>query len=652
MTPHVSKLRRELAVTAGGRRPMTPAADRLRAVAAVLLGALAFAVFLVAAYATRPPVVIKMDADLRGLTRGFYPVERTERFTPYAWTRSQAELSLPGLDRRMDWQWTDRVIISRPPGVPPAHVRIAVDGIAALERTIRQDFERLEVMVPRRPGKTGVTLTLDTVPTFVPGPEDSRELGIALESMSLEPAGGRPLPPPRALVGGTLAVLALGAALVALGLPVTWVMGCAMLAAVGQTWLITRGVAAYAAYPLRIAAVAFWLGVGTLFVVRVLEKIRRERIGTTARAVVAFSTMACYLKLLILLHPDMPIGDGVFHAHRLLYVLTGRFYFTSLAPGGHAFPYPILLYVFAAPFSFLAPETLDRVALLRIIVTAADAAAGAMLYWMVVRTSADRLAAVSTVVWYHIVPATAWIMTWGNLTNAFGQALFVTSLVAVVAVPVEWTRPRTVALLAVLASAAFLAHPSTCAILATLLVVTAVLYRWRGGQDLQAATRGVWVAALVAAAVAFVLYYAWFPAVYLTEISRVASATATRAAEPGSSLETRLASIPILANSYFGWPAIVAAAVGIWRLWQGTEPLRLTLLLLGWAGACFIFLGVGLLSPVEMRYHFAAFPAVALAAAYGWIWAWRSRLPLRVFAMLVLVAATWVGLQQWIAMLV
>lgn len=638
-------------MTADGRGQAAPAAGRLRAVAAVLLGALAFAVFLVAAYATRSPVVIKMDADLRGLTRGFYPVEATERFTSYAWTRPQAELSVPGLDRWTDWRWTGRVIMSRPPGVPPAHVRISVDDIAALDWIMTRDFELLEVMVPRRPGKTGVTLTLDTVPAFVPGLEDSRELGIALESMSLEPVAGRPLPPSKALVGGVLAVLALGAALVALGLPAIWVMGCAMLAAVSQTWLITRGVAAYSAYPLRVAAVAFWLGVGTLFVVRVLEKIRRERIGTAARAVVAFSIMACYLKLLILLHPDMPIGDGIFHAHRLLYVLTGRFYFTSLAPGGHAFPYPILLYVLAAPFSFLAPETLDRVALLRIIVTAADAAAGAMLYWMVVRTTADQLAAAGTVAWYHIVPATAWIMTWSNLTNAFGQALFVTSLVAVVAVPVEWTRPRTVALLAVLAGTALLAHPSTCAILATMLVVTAVLYRWRGGRDLQAATRGVWVAALVAAGAAFALYYAWFPAVYLTELSRVASETATRAAEPGSSLGTRLASIPNLANQYFGWPAVVAAAVGIWRLWRGTEPLRLTLLLLGWAGTCVLFLGVGLLSPVEMRYHFAAFPAVALAAAYGWSWAWRGRLPLRVFAMLVLVAATWVGLQQWIAML-
>jgi hypothetical protein len=242
-------------------------------------------------------------------------------------------------------------------------------------------------------------------------------------------------------------------------------------------------------------------------------------------------------------------------------------------------------------------------------------------------------------------------MTWGNLTNAFGQALFVMSLATVVAVPVEWTKPLTVALLAALASAALLAHPSTCAILTTLLVLTAFLYRWRGGQLLRHAARGVCVAILVAAAVAFVLYYAWFPAIYNSELSRAASEAATRAARPSEAFLSKLASVPDLAVAYFGWPALVAASVGIWRLSKGAEPSRLTLLLVAWAGTCLFFLGVGLLTPISLRYHFAAFPALALAAAYGWSWAWRGPLPLRIGATIALGAATWIGLQQWTGML-
>jgi hypothetical protein len=559
---------------------------------------------------------------------------------------------MPGLDRRTDWHWTGRVIVWRPAGIRMPSVRIAVDGVAAFERTIEHDFEVVDVTVPRRPGATGVTLTVDTTPGFAPGPPNSRELGVALESMSLTPEGGRLLPPSQALVGGTLAALALGAALVAMRLSSLGVLGCVLLAAGSQTWLMTRGLAAYGAYPLHMAATALWLGLGAMIVVRVLETIRGERIGMAVRAVVAVSMMACYLKLLILLHPSMPIGDGVFHAHRLEFVLAGRFFFTSLAPGNYSFPYPILLYLFAAPFSFLAHDTLGRVALLRIVVTTADAAAGALLYWMVVRATANRLVGVVAVVWYHIVPATAWIMTWGNLTNAFGQTLFVTSLAAVVAVPVEWTRRRTVALLGVLAGAALLSHPSTCAILVAVLALTTVLYWWRGGQDLRGAALGVGVATIVAALAAFVLYYAWFPAVYQRELGRIASETAAQSsAQPGTSFGSRLTLIPDLAGSYFGWPAVIAATIGAWRLSRGTEPPRLTLLLLGWAGTCLLFMAIGVLTPVEMRYHFAAFPVVALAAAYGSSWAWRGGLPLRICATLALSAATWVGVQQWIAML-
>jgi hypothetical protein len=114
---------------------------------------------------------------------------------------------------------------------------------------------------------------------------------------------------------------------------------------------------------------------------------------------------------------------------------------------------------------------------------------------------------------------------------------------------------------------------------------------------------------------------------------------------------SRLARVPDQAGSYFGWPVLVAAGIGVWRLRKEAEAPRLALLLLAWAGSCVLFLGVGILTPVEMRYHFAAFPAVALIAAFGWSWAWRSRLPFRICAMLVLCAAVWVGFSGWMVML-
>ena len=290
-------------------------------------------------------------------------------------------------------------------------------------------------------------------------------------------------------------------------------------------------------------------------------------------------------------------------------------------------------------------------ALLRIVVTLADAAAGASLYWMVVRSTGNRIAAVTSVIWYHLVPMTSWIMRWGNLTNAFGQPLFVASLVAVVGVPVEWARSQSVVLLTVLVGAALLTHPSTCAILMVVLGTTTILYRWLGGPGLRSAAYGVGIATLTAAVVAFVVYYAWFPRVYVREFSRIAAASTTHSAAPESSMGSRLARIPGQAGSFFGWPVLVVAGLGAWRLRREAEASGLALLLLAWAGTCALFLGIGVLTPVEMRYHFAAFPAIALMAAFGWSWAWRSHLPFRICAMLVLCAGVWVGFSGWMIML-
>jgi hypothetical protein len=623
---------------------------RVAGVTAALLGALVFALLLVTVYARQSQMNIRVDVDLPAMARGFYPAEGTED-SMFAWTRQKAELSVPALDRHVTWRWTGLASTWRPAGVPKPMVRVSIDGVVAAERTVSGNAELLEVVVPKRAEGTGVTLTFDTEPGFVPGPSDTRNLGIALASMSLAPVDGWPRPPTRALTDGMLAILMLGLCLAAVEVPPAWLLGCAMAIAAGQAWVLTRGLVAHSLYPRHVIEAAFWTALGTVSVVWLLKRVRRMALSTAALGVVAVSTAACYLKLLVLLHPAMPIGDGVFHAHRFESVLSGHFYFTSLAPGDYAFPYPILLYLFAAPFSLFTHATLDRVALLRIIVTVADAAAGASLYWMVVRSTGNRMAAVTSVIWYHLIPMTSWIMRWGNLTNAFGQPLFVASLVAVVAVPVERAQSRTVALLTVLVGAALLTHPSTCAILVVVLGTTTILYGWFGGQSLRGAAYGVGLATLAAVVVAFVVYYAWFPAVYVREFSRIAAASTTLPAAPGSSMGSRLARVPDQAGSYFGWPVLVAAAIGLWRLRREGEAPRLALLLAAWAGTCVLFLGIGVLTPVEMRYHFAAFPAIALMAAFGWSWAWRNRLPFRVFATLVLSAAVWVGFSGWMVML-
>ena len=197
---------------------------RVAGVTAALLGALVFALLLATAYARQSEMNIRVDVDLPALASGFYPAEGPED-SMFAWTRPKAELSVPALDRHVTWRWTGRASAWRPAGTPRPKVRVAVDGVVVAEPFLSGDSELLEVVVPRRTDRAGVTLTFDTEPGFVPNASDARNLGIALASMSFTPVDGWPRPPMWTLADGTLAVLMLGLCLAAVGVPPAWLLG-------------------------------------------------------------------------------------------------------------------------------------------------------------------------------------------------------------------------------------------------------------------------------------------------------------------------------------------------------------------------------------------------------------------------------------------
>ena len=113
----------------------------------------------------------------------------------------------------------------------------------------------------------------------------------------------------------------------------------------------------------------------------------RRRPGASIVAAITFAAVA--IQLLLLSHPDMPLGDAIFQAHRYQDVLGGKYYFTSIAPGNYQFPYPIGLYVASLPFSGLAQGELQNAALLRMVVVVLSAIAAALLYCPMLRWSND-----------------------------------------------------------------------------------------------------------------------------------------------------------------------------------------------------------------------------------------------------------------------
>ena len=173
-----------------------------------------------------------------------------------------------------------------------------------------------------------------------------------------------------------------------------------------------------------------------------------------------------------------------------------------LPPGDYRFPYAPGLYVAALPFADIVTRNTGDMALLRIMAVAFDAVAAALLYFAVVRSWGDRLAAAITVALYHLAPLDFGIMRVGNLTNAFAQAVAVYSLVLIASPALRLERRAVVASLSALLAAAFLSHTSTFALLLPAGAFISLLFVWKGGPAMRSPAYAVALAAVAAALVA------------------------------------------------------------------------------------------------------------------------------------------------------
>jgi hypothetical protein len=182
------------------------------------------------------------------------------------------------------------------------------------------------------------------------------------------------------------------------------------------------------------------------------------------------------------------------------------------------------------------------------------------------------------------------------------------------------------------------------------------------------AARSVAVAAFAAAVLAFGAYYAHFDELY----ARLAAFTGTTppvsaavaaspvAAAPGRAQRT----LDALALTWriTGWPVLLLAAVGAWRVAVAGPFDRLRLVLGGWGVAFVVFFLVGALAPVDpgnVRYAaefvnrvvLATYPAAAVLAAVGMAWAWRNGPVFQAAAGALAITAFSLAARTWLAWL-
>jgi len=207
-------------------------------------------------------------------------------------------------------------------------------------------------------------------------------------------------------------------------------------------------------------------------------------------------------------------------------------------------------------------------------------------------------------------------------------------------------RPLQVALLVLLLAGAYLSHTSTLAILFVATIAIAALFRLGGSPALRSPSAAVLLATTIASILALVLYYAHFMDTYRSEFHRLSHETASAAVDAGGrTIGSRLEAVPYYVREYFGIPAIALSAVGCW--WIRTLRDRLALAIFGWGLSCALFMAIGILTPMDMRYYLAAVPAVALTAACGASRAWQMSAAWRGAAVLLLAGVVAAGIASW-----
>ncbi|HEX6465335.1 MAG TPA: hypothetical protein VFZ98_12810, partial [Vicinamibacterales bacterium] len=462
-----------------------------RALAAALLGALFGAAWVALIYAWHPAVAIDFDRDLPRNVTGVYPAERDrDADLTFAWTAADAVLRLPGLDRRVPWTLELRVRGARPSLPDNPDLAIVFDGVTVETLHTTSDFADVHVTIPARPEQRGLVVGLHCSKTFVPGPADPRSLGVMLDRLVLLP-NGVVLVPDAALRGTSLSAGVMGAAIALVGVTAGSAIGGAVLLGTGLAAVMARGFGPFSDYPSLMVRLSSWIAVALALLSIVAEYWRGRPPRNTARFAVVFSASALLLKLAVLLHPNMSVGDAMFHAHRFESVLAGHLYFTSIAPGGYSFPYPPGLYVFASLFSGLVRRGASDMTVLRIVTTAVDCVFGLLLYWVVVRDWGNRLAGAMAVAIYHLVPLNFGVLTIGKLTNAFAQSVAIGAL-AIMASPALSTRTATMTgILTAVLAVAYVSHTGTVAILFVAGMLTAALFAIRGGRRLRSAAWAV-----------------------------------------------------------------------------------------------------------------------------------------------------------------
>ena len=635
-----------------------------RAVLAGVVGALAAALSLVTAYFMHPGLEFEMDRPLPSFISGMHGSERDGQGS-FAWTSGHVIAEIPGLDRQVAWSCTLRFRGSRPDNPLGPEVAVDVDGVAGARVHASSEYQELGILLNPSTHAAGARIDINVTPTFVPGGGDPRTLGVQVDRLVCRPSSPIVRPPTNTLSQAAIATAIFAAGLALVGLSLSSAMFAAAAIGLGQTVMLAVGSGMYGGYASTLPWLALCVVLPAFVIARATELAQRHPLSSSARFVIAAAASVMFLKLAGLLHPAKAIGDALFNAHRLQWVLEGRYFFEQPMPDGVTFPYAIGLYIFAAPWSLL---TTDYVVLIRTATVGAEVIAGALMYPVVVRIWNDRRAAGLASVLYQLAPLPLAVLAIGNLPNLFGQSMALATMMAAVGWALDPKRYRTLLGLAAITTWALCSHVSTVTTLSATLGVLVILFWWRGDAERRRSALAIVIATAIAVTLAWIVYYGHFMETYRTAYTQMfaAKAAATTEAVKGN-MDTagRVRDLAKQFTASYGWPLLILSAAGIWSLARRRVRDRLVSALIAWAVVWFVFSASTVFAPVGDAYvryaaeflgriNLATLPLIALLAARGAAFGWEAdppaylRRPLQIFSVAMLMWVLFVGLNTWL----
>jgi hypothetical protein len=571
------------------------------------------------------PATVVVDFERRnegGFISGFHGHERMED-RGFRWATAESSVRFTNLPRRSRLRIEVRLKGLRPKGMELPRVRFTANGATVFETRCDPGLVtyRFSVSLP------GSSLDLGIHPeVFVPadaGRTDPRVLGVQIFSIRLEPQGGEPSGSTPTLYLGLAGAIFFSSLLAAGFSPRVAGVG-SLLVMLGFTYLLRQASVRFLPYPQQVALLAGLSLLATLFLRAVLSRSGWPH-ASERPALLAVLVGGLLLKLAGLLYPLFVSSDADFHANRLLDVLEGQLFPTSVTQHQSPFriPYPISLYLIAAPFGAMG---LELVKVLQVVTAVADLGVSLALAYLARRFLNDARGGILAAGLYQIVPVNFYSFSSGNLTNLFGVATTVFFLTALLVLTGGGGK-KWAALTFLFSLLAWTSHLGV-ALAAALLWPGFLGAAWLltpGGLERQQKRRvGL---AVTASVVVACLYYAGYAELFAKQASRLFGREyMTGAREVAGPLAKLAFNLPFYAGDIGAVFALIALLGAVSLLRRALEsPLHGALAV--WTVVSSLFLVADLFTSLELRYVLQAAPLLSLFAgsylsqafARGWL---------------------------------